>query len=139
MLGIVGFTRVNVPVSDLQRAREFYETVCGLHLVADLSDPEGSGAVPHLVMAGDRITVALYQAKQPGDYLQIKKNGAVTYTPRSRTRVLHHAFRVADREAIVQRLEEMGYPYEFYEGRGSGAGEVYVNDPDGNRIEFVAH
>lgn len=33
----------------------------------------------------------------------------------------------------------MGYPYEFYEGRGSGAGEVYVTDPDGNRIEFVAY
>lgn len=139
MLGIVGFSRVNLPVSDLARAQEFYERVCGLRLAADLSVPEGNTEdPPHLIMRGDRVTVTLYQAKGADERLQIRKNGEVQYTPRSRTRVLHHAFRVADREAIVQRLEGMGYPYEFYEGRGSGAGEVYVTDPDGNRIEFVA-
>lgn len=136
-LGIAGFSRVHLPVSDLERAREFYEAVCGLRLTADRSHAEGY-QTPHAVLAADRLTVALYQAKKPGDYLQIRKNGVLDYTPRSRTRVLHHAFRVADRDAIVRRLEEMDYPYEFYEGRGSGAGEVYVNDPDGNRLEFVA-
>lgn len=143
MLGIVGFTRVNLPVSDLVRAREFYERVCGLRLVADFSDiraeEPGTDQEPHLIMAGDHITVALYQAREPGPRLEIAKNGDVVYTPRSRTRVLHHAFRVTDREALVRQLEEMGNSYEFYEGRGSGAGEVYVTDPDGNRIEFVAH
>jgi catechol 2,3-dioxygenase-like lactoylglutathione lyase family enzyme len=143
-VGIVGFGAINLPVIDIERATDFYVQVMGLDLAEDRLDLDPNDPRqefrPHRVLRGEKTVVALFPVWREGDYERICRVGKpLSLSPRSRTRVLHFAFRSADREAMMRRFDALKYPYEIYEGRGSRAYEVYIHDPSGFRIEIVGH
>jgi catechol 2,3-dioxygenase-like lactoylglutathione lyase family enzyme len=141
-IGVTGFGQINLPVTDMERATDFYTEVMGLEVRADhLSlNPEDARQEfrPHRVLGGKNTTLALFPVWNEGDYERICRDGRpLDRSPRSRTRVLHLAFRSEDREALLEKFDELGYPYEVYEGRGSRGYEVYVHDTSGFRLEIV--
>jgi catechol 2,3-dioxygenase-like lactoylglutathione lyase family enzyme len=141
-LGIAGFGRINLPAMDMERATEFYVNVMGLELAEDRmrldpNDPRQEFR-PHRLLKGERTSVALWPVWKEGDYERICRDGRpLAFSPRSRTRVLHFAFRSEDREAMMRKFDSMRFPYEVYEGRGRRGYEVYLHDPSGFRIEIV--
>jgi catechol 2,3-dioxygenase-like lactoylglutathione lyase family enzyme len=143
-IGITGFGAINLPVVDMEKTTQFYVNVLGLQraedrMELDSKDPRQEFR-PHRVLKGDRISISLCPVWAAGDYERICSHGRpLALSPRSRTRVLHLAFRSKDRDAMMKKFDAMKFPYEVYEGRGKSGYEVYLHDPSGFRIEIVGH
>lgn len=143
-LGINGFGRVNLPAIDMEASTNFYVKVMGLERMPDRTDLDPNDPRqefrPHRILQGERTTVALYPVWREGDYERICRDGKpLEKSPRSRTRVLHLAFRSVDRDAMLKKFDELKYSYEVYEGRGKRGYEVYIHDPSGFRLEIVGN
>lgn len=52
----------------------------------------------------------------------------------------HFAFETEDMEELSQKVEDMGYEwvYEPYFMEEAGFSVAFINDPDGNMIEFIS-
>lgn len=143
-IGITGFGAVNLPVADLEDTTKFYVDVLGLEVAQDRMDLNANDPRqefrPYRLLKGEKTSIALCPVWKTGDYERICRDGQpLALSPRSRTRVLHFAFRSKDREAMLKKFDAMKFPYEVYEGRGKSGYEVYLHDPSGFRIEIVGH
>jgi catechol 2,3-dioxygenase len=113
---------VGITVSDLERAAEFYRKALGLM--------DKGGLPGYLIALGsndDHHDLAL-MALRPGS----KERGGLG---------LHHlAYRMAsydELKAIYKRFKELGIPVT--EGTNHGPmHSIYIQDPDGNRVEVYA-
>jgi catechol 2,3-dioxygenase-like lactoylglutathione lyase family enzyme len=133
MPGVLLIHHVNVPITDRQRTREWYEKVLGAEFLE--RGPERN-------------------ARQ----LQLRiGSGEMHFTEvpeRVHTIAGHFAVEVDDWEATLARLDALGVPYARTGGRradpdgadkGYGQREdtdqfyTYIHDPDGNMIELVHH
>jgi len=143
-IGITGFGAINLPVGDLEDATKFYVDVLGMEVCDDRMDLNANDPRqefrPYRLLKGEKTSIALCPVWKAGDYERICRDGQpLASSPRSRTRVLHFAFRSKDREAMLKKFDAMKFPYEVYEGRGKSGYEVYLHDPSGFRIEIVGH
>ncbi|MEO6652138.1 MAG: VOC family protein [Ilumatobacteraceae bacterium] len=107
---------VSLNVSDTETALRFYRDVLGME-VLDRPDFGFAGA---WLDAGNGRQVHLIEAPVPPDSGQ------------------HMAFRVDDIVAVITELRAAGFSVP--DGRsvpGTPIRQTFVNDPDGNRIEFT--
>ncbi len=119
MIETQGLTHINLLVSDIQRAKAFYERVFGFQVTFW----EGPGRV-FLRPPGTNDTITLQE--KPGTAL---RTGAID----------HFGFRLADRGQLDQAIEEVVSAGGSLLERGEhapGRPYAYVADPDGHIIEF---
>lgn len=111
---------VHLTVSDLARARRFYEGILGFQPLAEQGN--------RVALSADAETPLLILSERPG----------ARPKPRRSTGLYHFAILYPDRAALAQalrRLVEAGYPL-------GGASDhlvseaLYLSDPDGNGIEL---
>ena len=119
--GILHFT---ISVSDLERARRFYEDIVGA-----------------TYWRQNESTVFMRAGEQ---YFVLSRPRAHDHVPINQGReiLIHHAFLVQgeDFDAAVAHLEANGIEVLLYEemGHRSFTGRhLYFHDPDGNAIEFI--
>lgn len=118
MIDITRLLHVGLLVSDLERAKNFYETVLGLRemIRPPLNFP---GAWYDL---GDGLQLHLMAVKDP--------NAPVAG---ELTRDRHISFAVEDYQGAIEHLRQLGIP--FRESR-SAINQIFFRDPDGNLIEL---
>jgi catechol 2,3-dioxygenase-like lactoylglutathione lyase family enzyme len=117
--GILHFT---LSVTDLDRARKFYEEVVGC-----------------TCWRRNDTTVFM---RCGGDYFVLSRTGYHTPQNRNRDTLVHHAFLVQgeDFDAALAHVEDCGVEVLLYEDTGhrSFTGRhAYFHDPDGNAIELI--
>ncbi len=112
---------VSVQVTDLERARSFYEGVLGLEEIErpDFGFPgvwyETEGLQVHLI--GE--IPGLDRARPPKGLSPI---------------ATHIAFQVADYAQTLEALERQGIESAAF---GEEVGQIFVRDPDGNVVELI--
>ena len=116
---VSGVSELVLEVLDLDEAEHFYSEVLGFPVVERWAD---RGAV--WVMAGDRTRIGLW-LPQVG---LAKGRGGLH---------VHYALKIeeADFDLAVERLRGRGYHPEVIDFDAMGRA-FYVNDPDGNVVEF---
>jgi len=117
--GILHFT---LSVTDLERARKFYEEVVGCTFWR-------SNDTTVFMRCGD-------------DYFVLSRTGYHTPQNKNRDTLIHHAFLVdgEDFDAALVHVEACGIEVLLYEDKGhrSFTGRhAYFQDPDGNGIELI--
>jgi catechol 2,3-dioxygenase-like lactoylglutathione lyase family enzyme len=117
--GILHFT---LGVTDLERARKFYEEVIGAHYWRQ-----------------NDTSVFMRCGEQ---YFVLARTGYHTPQNKGRDTLVHHAFMFAseDFDAALAHVEACGVEVLLYEDKGhrSFTGRhAYFHDPDGNAIEFI--
>ena len=110
------------PVTDMARARKFYEGVLGLK--PNPARPEMSFAGIWYDIGAAQIHLICLPGPDPVD-------GRPAHGGRDR----HTAFAVRAFDALCARLEQAGLAYTLSQ---SGRRALFVRDPDGNALEFVA-
>ncbi|MCU0841112.1 MAG: VOC family protein [Thiobacillaceae bacterium] len=108
-------------VSDLERARAFYEGMLGL---------APSPARPEMSFAGVWYDVGAGQIH----LLVLPNPDPVDDRPEHGGRDRHTAFAVADWESLRQALDAAGIAYTLSR---SGRRALFVRDPDGNALELI--
>jgi len=117
-----GILHFALGVTDLERARRFYEEVVGCTY-------ERQNDTTVFMRAGD-------------DHFVLARSGYHEPPNKGRDTLLHHAFFVNgdDFDAALAHLESKGVEILLYEDTGhrSFTGRhAYFHDPDGNAIEFI--
>ena len=119
MIETQGLTHINLLVSDIQRAKDFYETAFGFQVMFW----EGPGLV-FLKPPGTNDTITL----------QVRPDAAgITGN------IDHFGFRLADRSQLERAIQEVIAAGGSLVERGEhapGRPYAYVADPDGHIIEF---
>lgn len=119
---ISNLLHVSVLVSDLKRAKAFYEGV--LELTASPSRPE---------MAFEGVWYEI--GAQQIHLLALPSPDPVTGRPEHGGRDRHIALGVADIGGLKRALERAGIPCTISK---SGRAALFCRDPDGNALEFVS-
>lgn len=101
--------------SNVAAMAAFYQTLLG-------SDPAAASPDMAIFMAGD-VKVFIHKSYEPGEGDLPPEN--------------HHAYTVADIDAVCRALVENGLalerePQDYYWGRSA-----YLRDPDGNLLELI--
>lgn len=116
---------VSVPVTDLPRARRFYEEVLGLEVSDERPAFPFDGV--WFRIGADQLHLIVHPKAE---------------TRRSTTDIDtmdgHFALRVRDIRQVLRRLDEHGWKYEYRPESITGWHQVFVTDPDGNVIEINA-
>lgn len=118
---ITGFHHASLMVSDLERAREFYEGILGL-IPSPKRPAMGFEGVWYEIGAQQIHLLAL-----PSPEFGLPK-------PEHGGRDRHVALTVADLAAIKTDLEQAGIPYTLSR---SGRPALFCRDPDGNAFELI--
>lgn len=109
-------------VSDLGRAREFYEQVLGFSASNLRPQMSFEGVWYEL---GSHQQLHLMQLPSPETGLQRPANGG---------RDRHLAFAVDDLSALIQKLEGAGVKFNLSQ---TGRRALFCRDPDDNALEFI--
>ena len=118
-MGQIEVTRINhvaVPIADRRAALPFYRDLLGLKVIPSMVDS------PHVtwLQLADGAMVHPVEPRADG--------AAPSY---------HVAFEVVDFEAAVAALEAAGIAIESQGTRHDGQQFLFVQDPDGNRVELA--
>jgi catechol-2,3-dioxygenase len=119
MIPVVGVNELVLEVLDLERSLHFYRDVLGLPLFSQSEDRAW-------LLAGRRTRIGLWT---PQVGLANGRGGVH----------VHYAFQLEedDFDETVERLEGQGLSPEVISFEDEGRGRaVYVDDPDGNVVEF---
>jgi len=119
---LAGILHASVIVSDTQRALAFYHDVLGLPVLANRPDLGYPGA---WLGVGD----------QQIHLLQLPNPDPVSGRPLHGGRDRHIAIAVRDFQQLIQTLDDHGLPYTLSK---SGRAALFIRDPDGNALEFIA-
>lgn len=128
MIGVAGLAEVVLNVRDIDAALRFYHDLLGLQVV---SPPEMAN--PVFVRAGDAgggLPSLVVLVQMPPDVPEF-----------ARPRTLHHlAFSLppGELETSEQTLSAAGLEVRFGQHPTLGLRTLYVFDPDGNEVEFIA-
>ncbi|OZA13844.1 MAG: glyoxalase [Hydrogenophilales bacterium 17-62-8] len=109
-------------VSDLARAKVFYESVLGLKRIADR---------PALPYPGEWYDLG---AGQQLHLMNLPNPDAASIRPEHGGRDRHIALAVRDMAALKSRLDAAGVAYTTSQ---SGRAALFCRDPDRNTLEFV--
>jgi catechol 2,3-dioxygenase-like lactoylglutathione lyase family enzyme len=113
-----GIDHVALAVADLDRSEAFYRDVLGLERAHEQWDP------PRMLSSGGSV-VALFPAAEYGDA--------------SPAHILHIALRVDRRNFEAARTELEGRGIESRFSDHGLAHSIYVEDPDGYRLELTTY
>ena len=122
MFEVTALHHVGLLVSDLARARHFYESVLGLDLFPHRPELPYPGAWYEL---GSGQQLHLMQLPNPD---------AASVRPEHGGRDRHVALGVKDMASLKQRLDAAGVHYTASQ---SGRAALFCRDPDLNTLEFV--
>ena len=124
MINIEGIHHVSVAVTDLTRAKAFYESVLGLQ---EIPRPNFITSGAWYALGCQQLHLIVYPKGQT-----LRPNGGID------TSDGHIAIRVADYEEAILQLKKCGI--DFVERPTSTAGfpQIFLTDPDGNVIELNA-
>lgn len=122
MSDITALLHAGLLVSDLERAKSFYESVVGLKLFQDRPDLPYPGAWYDL---GGGQQLHLMQLANPD---------AGSVRPEHGGRDRHIALAVNNMQALKDRLDAAGVAYSASK---SGRAALFCRDPDANTLEFV--
>jgi glyoxylase I family protein len=119
---IVSLLHASLMVSDLARARAFYEGVLGL---------KPSQARPEMSFTGIWYDIGAAQIH----LICLPNPDPVGGRPLHGGRDRHTALGIRDWDGLRIRLDAAGLPYTLSQ---SGRSALFVRDPDGNALELVA-
>jgi glyoxylase I family protein len=119
---VVSLLHASLLVADLARSRAFYEGVVGL---------KPNPARPAMSFDGVWYDVGAGQIH----LINLPNPDPVSGRPEHGGRDRHTALGVTEFAALQARLDAAGLPYSLSR---SGRAALFVRDPDGNALEFVA-
>jgi catechol-2,3-dioxygenase len=127
---IKGLGEIALRVQDLDAMRQFYEQVIGLELLGRFDNAvffklaDGFGGHMQVLALFDRSAQPGYSGLNPAT-----------------TTVDHIAFEIdrADFDAELKRLEDLGVAVETTEHAWVHWRSLYLDDPEGNRVELVCY
>lgn len=122
MSEITALLHAGLLVSDLARAKHFYESVIGLDRVADR---------PELYFPGEWYDLG---GGQQLHLMALHNPDAGSLRPEHGGRDRHIALAVKDIHALKSRLDAAGVTYTVSK---SGRAALFCRDPDANTLEFV--
>ncbi len=125
-----GLGEIALRVSDIETMQRFYQEVIGLKLMRRFEDSaffriaSGYGGHTQILALFDRSARPGYQGLEP-----------------KKSTIDHVAFEIAleDLEAEKQRLEHLGLRVTSAEYAWVHWRSIYVNDPEGNRVELTCY
>ena len=123
MIRYTGIHHVSLNVTDLARAKAFYEGVLGLAVIDR----------PPFDFAGE-----WYGIGEAGQLHLIVKKERHDAAGTIATRDGHFAMRVADWTAALEWLRQCGVEHKANPDSVTGFGQIFLRDPDGNLIELNA-
>lgn len=121
MIRVTGFLHASLLVSDLGKARAFYEGVLGLSPSQDRPD-----------LGFEGVWYAI--GNQQIHLLALPNPDPVSGRPPHGGRDRHIALAVASIEQAMQAMDAAGIPYT--QSR-SGRAALFCRDPDGNAVELI--
>lgn len=125
MLPFKRLSHVSVVVSDVDKAKAFYGGVIGL---PEILRPEFEFPGAWYSLGGDV-------------QLHVILNEAWPFRPDERSkfeiRAPHFALWVDDADALAERMERDGQPFDDYVSTPTGLRQLFVHDPDRNMVEFI--
>ncbi|RXZ83563.1 glyoxalase [Paenibacillaceae bacterium] len=125
MISYEGIHHVSVVVTDLERAKHFYDEVLGF-----VESPDR----PAFDFPG-----AWYEIGTMQIHLLVHEPAlTVRGTRMIDTRDGHFAVRVKDMQPVLSRLDQYGIAYRNKPDSITGWHQLFITDPDGNIIEFNA-
>ena len=117
-----GVHHVSLVVRDIARAREFYGDLIGL---PEIARPDFG--IPGAWFQAGPVQLHLLEPPSDADAGQPPSEFTVFAAP--------VAFEIDDASAVAADLAAAGYDVR---GVGSPSGQLFVRDPDGNLVEFIA-
>lgn len=139
---------VGITVSDLDKSIEFYEALTGMKISnkdaiggARMAQTQGldDTLIKYANLHLENINIDILEYAKP-------KADKASYA-NNQISAMHLCFEVADLEAAIARLAEIGVKPEgdpiYFEEQdglkaGYGTGVVYFTDPDGTNLELIA-
>ena len=117
---LLSLGHVTVLSADLERTRRFYCDLLGLR-----DGPRPAIPVPgHWFYVGHEAVV----------HVLPRQGGA---TPGPHGPIDHFALKAEDRPAFEQRLRAAGQPFESRHLAGTDTWQIFLEDPDGARVELI--
>ena len=122
------FTYTGIRVRDLDKSIEFYTKLLGMHVTSRQKIKEANGEVVSLksIENGPELELNWYEKGSRFDSAFKAGEG-----------LDHLAFQVEDLDRAVREASEAGHPV-VEEISTERSRWVYIEDPDGNYIEFVS-
>jgi catechol 2,3-dioxygenase-like lactoylglutathione lyase family enzyme len=135
MAAIGGLGEIALRTPNMAAMRRFYADVIGLEVLNDFGDLVFFKIADGY--AGHTQALALFDHSIPPDM----GDHAYTGVSAAQTSLHHIAFAISasDYDAELQRLRELGLPATTTIHQWVHWRSIYVNDPDGNTVEFVCY
>ncbi|MEM8875184.1 MAG: VOC family protein [Planctomycetota bacterium] len=148
---VIGVSEIVLNVNDLGVMRDFYRNVVGFELHSEVSletevaDPDSDPTITFLTIA--EADTPLGRGGHPQllaliDYRRhVWAKGHTSDVNPQGSPLNHMAFEISpeDYDAHRQRLTGLGIQLTFSEFPAVNARAMFFVDPEGNRIEFIAH
>lgn len=119
---ITGIHHISLVVSDIERARAFYGSTLQLRELVR----------PPFDFAGAWYALGTQQLHLIEDKQGSRQNDEI------KTRGRHVAFQVDEVDHVIQFLQQRDIPLVEKKFSKSGFHQIFMNDPDGNTIEFMS-
>ncbi len=126
-MSLHGFNHFTIRAQDVERTREFYVDVLGLH-VGPRPDFANQG---YWLYCGVTPIIHLFDAGLEEVYV-----GNVEHTTRGSGSVDHIALSGDDHAGMRRRLEERGVPYKELKLPELDVDQLFVEDPNGLTVEM---
>ena len=122
-----GLAHVTFTTEDMEKSLHFYNKVLGFERIYDMPDDDGNDWLIYLRVCD-------------GQYIELFFNGEIKYRPQteSPTGFMHLCLEVEDVEKIAEHMRKnnVALTVEPQQGKDHNH-QCWVNDPDGNPIEFM--
>ena len=129
-MNIKGIAHVSYKTADMERALKFYCDGLGFRKKFELKDKEGR---PWL----------LYLEIVPGQFVELfydYENNKRAYEDDEHIGYLHLSIEVTDLKMFKKDMEEKGFVFDGEIGmEADHTYQLWITDPDGNRIEFMEY
>jgi catechol 2,3-dioxygenase-like lactoylglutathione lyase family enzyme len=147
---ILAIWHTSFTVADIERSIRFYRDELGLELVTEQEQANEYTRTfvgypdAHLKVA--QFAIGSPEQPRSGHVIELVQylapRGEPVHPERYQPGAAHLAFQVSDTRALYERLVARGVPFisepvAITAGVNAGGATVYLEDPDGNTLEFV--
>ncbi|MDB5083762.1 MAG: glyoxalase [Bacilli bacterium] len=115
---------VSIVVTDLERAKRFYQEVLGLQ---EIKRPDFDFAGAWFAIGSQQLHLIVHSSSQT-----LRTEGGID------TRDGHFAVRISNFEQAIDHLEAAGIAYKANRVTKTGWPQIFCCDPDGNIVELNA-